>query len=104
MTDHQILAIGCGAAVLALIIIMARLQVLNLRDDLAMARHTIAALAHKAQAWDEANARIHNYSPERVARILDAARVCDGDTRVQYQHLSAECDGCDDTPIQHYPV
>lgn len=97
---YQIIAF-IGPIILTVAFFMVVRQRERLIGELAMARQTIAVLAAKAKAWDDLQAR-DSWPVGSLGRQI-AER---GSTSVAYQHLSAECDGCEDAPapLQHHPV
>lgn len=77
----------------------------RIRDQLAMAQHVIAELAPKAKAWDDLQ-RHAARSPLPPLDLPIAGGQVEADLeknyRVAYQHLSAECDSCEE-PVELPP-
>src|SRR6476620_2148896 len=92
MTTHQIIILSACALLLALLAIVVRGEFVRLQDKLTMARKTIEVLAPKAYAYD-------TYIKDRRSqyeRAMGRQPAEVQNTSVNYQHLSAECDGCDE--------
>ena len=85
----------------------------DISDVRDITRRLRADSDRKAKAWDDAHDTFAAYQHQQRDEICKyfgvpahlIATPEDG-YRVAYQHLSAECDGCDDAPapVQHHPV
>ncbi len=74
-------------------------NLLKVRGELAMARHVINDLAPKAKAWDDMHRNRDPLTAWPKLDLMSGPRVesdLEANYRVAYQHLSAECDGCEE--------